>query len=89
LNISGDRTAAVERSRWLAELAQAVDEALRLARAMEGPQRDCARAKEIHARLKQVRIEIDALRRGGWGTRPIEIDPLWTRFLTWTAHPED
>lgn len=89
MSISGNRATAVERSRWLAELAEAVEEALRLARALGVAEGDRARADEIRVRLERVRIEIDALRRGAWGTRPIEIDPLWTRLLGWKARSED
>jgi len=89
LSISGNRAMAVERSRWLAELAQAVEEALRLARTMGVPEGDCVHANEVYGRLEQVRIEIDALRRGSWGTRPIEINPLWTSLMPWADHPKD
>lgn len=74
---SGHRTSAVERSRWLAELALAVEQAQQLARA----QSDCAQARELFDRLESVRVEIEALRRGGWDVRPAEIDPLWARIF--------
>lgn len=78
---SVERTTAVERSRWLAELARAVDQALHLARAAGIPQGHCPPAKELFDRLQSVRVEIESLRRGGWGTRSAETDPLWAKIF--------
>ncbi len=83
MNRSGERTAAAERSRWLAELAQAIDEAQRLARNLGDSERKCAHAKELYGRLESVRIEVEALRRGTWVTRSTEIDPLRTNLFPW------
>lgn len=83
MNRSGERPAAAERSRWLAELAQAVDQAQRLARTLGVPGGNCEPAKELYDRLELVRIEVEALRRGAWGASPIEIDPLWTSLFPW------
>ena len=78
---SGEWTAAAERSRWLAELAEAVAQAQRLARALGAPEGKCAPAKEVYRRLESVRIEVEALRRGGWGTSPTKIDPNWMNLM--------
>ena len=75
------KTTAVERSRWLAELALAVDQALQLGRTTGIPHGNCAPAKELFRRLESVRLEIEALRRGGWGIRSEEIDPLWAKIF--------
>jgi len=83
VNRSGERTAAAERSRWLAELAQAIDEAQRLARNLGDSERKCAHAKELYGRLESVRIEVEALRRGAWVPRSTEIDPLRTNLFPW------
>lgn len=83
MNGSRERTAATERSRWLAELAQAVDQAQRLARTLGHSESNCAQAKELYGRLESVRIEVEALRRGTWVTRSIEIDPLRTNLFPW------
>ena len=75
--------AAAERSRWLAELAEAIAEAQRLARTIGVPEGSCAPANALYERLEAVRIEVEALRRGGWGNQPAEIDPLWTSLFPW------
>lgn len=74
-------TAAAERSRWLAELAEAVAQAQRLARALDAPEGNCPPARRVYGRLESIRIEIESLRRGSWGARPIEIDPQWMSFF--------
>lgn len=86
---SGGRTVAAERSRWLAELAQAVDQAQRLARTLSASESNGSQAKELFGRLESVRIEVDALRRGTWVTRSIEIDPLRTNLFPWNRRRKD
>lgn len=83
MNRLEERTAAVEHSRWLAELAEAIDQAQRLARTLSATGSNSAEAKELFRRLESVRIEVDALRRGGWVTRSTEIDPLRTNSFPW------
>ncbi len=76
--------AAAERSRWLAELAEAVAEAQGLARTIGVPEGSCASANALYGRLEAVRVEVEALRRGGGrGNRPAELDPLWTSLFPW------
>ena len=81
MNRLGGRPAAAERGRWLAEPAQAIDQAQRLARTLSIAQGDCAEAEHLYGRLESIRIEVDDLRRGGWGARPTRIDPLWTNLF--------
>ncbi|MEO8548119.1 MAG: hypothetical protein ABI422_07115 [Sphingomicrobium sp.] len=72
---------ALKRSRWLAELAFAIDEAQRLARKLSlSGNSDAA---EIFGRLETIRVEVDLLRRGGWVARSKEIDPMWTGLFPW------
>ncbi len=77
MNKSVGRATAVERSRWLAELAKAVDQAQQLARSHG----QCPTAEELFDRLERVRLEVESLRRGGWEKRPAENDPLWAKFF--------
>ncbi len=77
-----DRAAAGERGRWLAELAGAVDQAQRLARTLIVLKGSCAESEALYGRLEAVRIEVEDLRRGGWGARPMKIDPLWTSLFS-------
>jgi len=77
-----ERTAAVERGQWLADLAQAVDQAQRLARTLVVLKGSCAESEALYGRLEVVRIEVEDLRRGGWGARPMKIDPLWISLFS-------
>ena len=88
MNKPRDRSTAVERSRWLAELAQAVDQAQQLGRAMGVREGNCVPTKELFKRLESVRVEIEALRCGGWERRPIDTDPSWTYLFPWNGRPE-
>lgn len=83
---SGDTTAAEERSRWLAELAEAIGQAQRLVRTLSASQTSLgkrAEAKDLFGHLEAIRIEVDALRRGGWVPRQTEIDPSWINLIPW------
>ena len=83
MNRLGDEAVALERSRWLADLAHTIDEAQRLARTLSFSEGNSAAAKKIHGRLETIRIEVDSLRRGGWVPRSREIDPMWTGLSPW------
>jgi hypothetical protein len=83
VNRLGEAAVALERSRWLAEVADAIDEAQRLARKLSSSEGNAVAAKEIHGRLEAIRIEVDSLRRGGWVPRSREIDPMWTGLSPW------
>jgi len=88
VNQLGERPGAAERARWLAELAAAVDEAQRIARTLSVSRGGCAEAEDLYGRLDAVRIEIEDLRRGGWGARATQIDPRWTSLFPWTRRPK-
>lgn len=76
-----DQALALERGRWLAELARAIDEAQRVAWTLGVSEGDSAVAKELYARLELVRGEIEELRFGDWTEVPKEIDPSWIQTL--------
>jgi hypothetical protein len=80
---SADRISGAERSRWLAELAETIDQAQRLARTLGVPEGNCSGAKALYRRLELVRIEVEDLRRGGWATQRTEIDPKWMNLFPW------
>lgn len=83
MNRLGEGAAAAERSRWLAELAQAVDQAQRLARTVGDSESNAAQAKELFGRLESVRIEVEALRRATGVTRSVDFDPMRTNLFLW------
>ena len=82
-----DQAAAAARSRWLAELAEAIDQALKLGREFWIAESPCAEAKEVYGRLESVRNEVEALRRGHRTLSPKETGPLWTRLFPWRGTP--
>ena len=81
--------AAVQRARWLAELAFAIDRAQRLARTLSVSEHDGAEAIELNRRLEQVRLEVDELRRGSRLLLRREIDPRWMGLLPWNRRRPD
>jgi hypothetical protein len=68
---------AAERSRWLAELAQAIDEAQYLVHEVGGAAGGSAVVLDLSARLAVVRAELDSIRRG---CRIADTPPEWTKF---------
>lgn len=81
MNRFSDRPASAARAQWLAELAQAIADAQRLARTPSIPKANCAEVEALYRRLELIRIEVEDLRRGSWGARPGKIDPRWTSLL--------
>ena len=61
---------AVGRSHWLAELAQAVDEAQRLVWEFGSSAGLRCDTLDLYARLEGVRAELDSIRRGRGETSP-------------------
>lgn len=88
MNRSVGRFAAAERGRWLAELAHAITEAQRVARSLGVSRGNCAEAEAIYASLEMVGIEVENLRRGGWGVQATEFDPQWTSLFPWHGQPK-
>lgn len=80
-----DSAAALERARWLAELADAIGQAQRLAWSLGVAEGDSEEARELYARLEAVRGEVDALRFGDWVPVRSEIDQNWMQSLLGSA----
>lgn len=76
---------ALERARWLAELAQAIAQAQKLVWTLGVSEGDSGEARDLYARLELVRGEVEALRFGGWVEVRTEIDPMWLRGLLGAA----
>lgn len=85
MNQAGPRAATAERARWLAELALAVDQAQQLAWRLRASEANTAEVEGLYRRLEAARIEVEALRRGGWRTSAVDIGPVWTSLLDWTG----
>jgi len=73
----------VERSRWLSELALALDEAQKVAWRLGVSEGDSAEAKELYGRIEAARAEVDRLRLSGFRRIREESDPDWTDIQLW------
>lgn len=76
-----DQAVALERARWLAELAQAIAQAQRLAWTLGVIEGDSEEARELYGRLEQVRAEVESLRFGEWTETRQEVDAEWLKDL--------
>jgi hypothetical protein len=73
---------AARRARWLGELADALDDARHLVKAL-GAEEGRVEVVELYARIEAVRLEVLAirLRRSCGGAR--DFDPEWTKDIPW------
>lgn len=83
-----EQNSAALRAQWLAELAEALDEAQRLAWALGGASGLSIERQKLHARIEAARIELDHLRRGRQTRLRGETDPYWTRLGLWNGPPD-
>ena len=86
---SGKHEAAVERARWLAELAQAIEQAQRLARTLAAAAPNGGEALELYDRLEIARREVEELRRSSREVLRRKIDPKWIGLVPWNRRSED
>jgi hypothetical protein len=80
---------AAERARWLAELAQVIQEAQELVSqlAVAGGRR--SEALDVCARLEAAYAQVQSLRRSRTSGSSGNIDPIWSEHLPWDrALPE-
>lgn len=80
-----DHLSAVERARWLAELALAVEQAQQLAREIGASEVKRREAQELYAQLDAIRVELEMLRRGRLAADEAQIDPKWIHLLGFTG----
>jgi hypothetical protein len=81
LHRAPNQAVALERARWLTELADAVDQAQKLAWRLGVAEGDSEEARALYARLEAVRAELDSLRFGGWLEVRGQIDLAWLEQL--------
>jgi hypothetical protein len=73
---------AAERARWLAELAEALDEARHVVKELGAAEGEMV-AVELYTRIEAVRFEVQAIRlRRSYG-RDREFGPEWIEDLPW------
>jgi hypothetical protein len=81
LHRARNQAAALERARWLDELAEAISQAQRLTWSLGVQDGDSVEARALYARLEAARSEVQALRYGDWVDVRAEVDPLWLGTL--------
>ena len=74
---------SAERARWLSNLAQALDEAQKVAWRLGVSEGDSAEAKELYGRIETVRAEVERLRLSGSRRISEESGPDWSDLLLW------
>ena len=73
---------AADRTRWLADLAAAIDDAQRVAWRLGIVQGAGSEAMKLYGRLEIARAEVEAIRLSGWSATPEEFPPEWIDFLS-------
>lgn len=76
-------TSATERARWLGQLAEALEEAQKVAWRLGVSEGDSSEAKELYGRIEAARAEVETLRLGGFRRFREESNPDWTNLLLW------
>jgi MoxR-like ATPase len=72
---------AAEHAQWLAELAEAIEEAQKLLWRLGVSEGSSARANELYVRLEAARAEVESLRRSGSRELTAEAHPEWLELL--------
>jgi hypothetical protein len=76
-------TTADERARWLRELAEALEQAQKLAWRMGLLDGNSVEAMELYGRLEAARLEAQSLRLGQFGAAQREYGPNWMDLTPW------
>ncbi len=74
------RATAMDRNSWLAELAEAIEQAAQLVWRLGYAEGDSADARTLFTRLGGLRAELDMLRHGGWTAVP-QLNPVWINLF--------
>ena len=76
---------ATERARWLADVAEALEEARRLLLKLNLDGERLPVARELHLRIEAARLEVQSLRLSrSLQSRP-QSAPEWTESLPWQS----
>jgi hypothetical protein len=70
---------AAERARWLAELADALEQAERLVWSLGDLPRSDPEMVDLYGSLDAARAEVQALRVKRTATAPADLHPFWTK----------
>lgn len=82
-----DHLIALERTRWLAELGQAINQAQKIAWRLGVAEGDMLEAREVYARLEVLRGELEVLRTTGWADIRREVEPNWLERILPNGQP--
>lgn len=76
---------AAGRARWLADVAEALDEAHRILFELKLPEERAAEALDLYVRIEGARIEVQSLRLSRSNGSRTEPRPEWTNLIPWAA----
>ena len=76
---------AAERSRWLAELAEALEQAQKLTWRLGAAGGRKAAAMKLYGQLEAVRVEVQSLRLRRTAIPAAKIDRKWTDLIPWES----
>ena len=79
---------AVDRARWLAELADALEQAQRLTWRIGWSGGGNSEAMELYGRLEAARMEAQSLRLGGFERSSQQFDPKWRDLPLWPRNED-
>ena len=79
---------ALLRAEWLAQLADAIEGAQRLACQLGTRAQTSSEARELYGRLEAARLELDSL-QGLAREQVFNIEPNWLRKFGWSEPPGD
>jgi hypothetical protein len=77
---------AARRMWWLAELAEALEEACTLLKQLSAAEDDLE-AAELYARIEAVRAEVEAIRLSAPPRARQDFGPEWSKDNPWTPRP--
>jgi hypothetical protein len=86
LHRARNQAGALERARWLDELADAIAQAQRLTWRLGVLEGDSEDARTLYGRLESALAEVEALRFGDWIEVRNEVDPKWIHRLLNGSH---
>ena len=83
MQLNNSERNAVSRAHWLAELADAIESAQKLAWQLGTSTQPSGEARKLYGRLEAARIEVESMRGVSAGT-PV-MAPAWLDSLGWSG----
>jgi hypothetical protein len=76
---------SAHRARWLAEVADALDQAHQLLCELDLDSDAAPDALELRGRIEAARLQVQALRQSRPAAPPAEAGPEWSNLVPWPA----